>query len=332
MLKRVFPVFLLFTVFTSWIPSAVMAAERIEDIGLDLSLGYRVDQFDWSIAGNSSGTNPNILSELNWSNLGISQLQVDGWLESRDLLWLKTNTLLIANIAYGKIFAGDNRDSDYVGDNRTDEWSRSINQSEDGFTLDLSGAVGPEYDLTGNRMTLTPLVGYSFHIQHLSMTDGVQTVSDDVLHDSYPFFDPADGPVPLGPFPGLDNTYTAYWWGPWLGLQLQISPVDRLSFELTGEYHWVEYFAEADWNLRTNLAHPVSFEHEAHGSGLVVKLKSAYDLNQRWTVVFSGNVQFWETGDGVDTTYFADGTRGGTRLNEVNRESYALMVGLRHHF
>lgn len=309
-------IFLLFS-------TTVSASDLIKTSGLDLSMGYRVDQLDWNIAGNNSGTTPNVLSELTWSDLEIFQLQLDGWAETRDLLWLKTNTLLVGKLAYGRIYSGDNQDSDYDGDNRSLEWSRSNNQSDKGFTLDASGGFGPKYKLLAGRLSIAPLLGYSFHMQDLSMTDGVQTVAD-TGH--------SPAPLSIGPIPGLDSSYTAYWWGPWLGLNLQLAPVEKLSLELTGEYHIVEYFAEANWNLRPDLAHPISFEHEAHGTGLVLTLKSAYELNQRWSVVFSGNVQYWQTGDGQDTTYDADGTRGGTRLNEVNWESYALMFGLRYRF
>lgn len=321
---------LLFLLFTFVFISAAVAADRIEELGIDLSLGYRADQLDWSIAGDYSGQNPNILSELTWSDLEILQLQLDGFVETKDLLWLETKTLFLGTLAYGSIYSGNNQDSDYAGDNRTLEWSRSNNQADDGFTFDVSGAFGPKYELVPEKIFLTPLIGYSVHIQDLSIKDGQQTVSDDVIHDAY--FNPAEDPWPVGAIPGLDSSYRAYWYGPWLGLNLQLTPVEKWSFEFSGEYHIVELFAEADWNLRSNLAHPVSFEHEAHGTGLVFALKSCYELSQQWALIFSGNVQSWQTGDGVDTTYYANGSRGGTRVNEVNWSSYALMLGLRYGF
>lgn len=309
-------------VFT-FLTTSLFAADRIDNSGIDLSLGYRIDQLDWSIAGNRSGTNPNVLSELTWSDLEILQLQLDGWVETTDLLWLKTNTLFVGKLAYGNIFVGDNRDSDYDGDNRTLEWSRSENQSDDGFTFDASGAFGPKYEIVKGRFSVAPLLGYAVHMQDLNITEGNQTVSDNTN---------GNNPWPLGPIPALDSSYTAYWFGPWLGLNMQLTPVDKWSFEFLAEYHFIEYFAEANWNLRTNLAHPISFEHEAHGRGIVLSAKSVYALNQRWSVFLTGNVQFWQTGDGVDTTYFADGSRGGTKLNEVNWDSYATMLGLRYQF
>lgn len=315
-------VFLLIVFFSV---NSFAAAEpgRLKSLSLDYSLGYRVDQLDWNIAGNNGGTTPNVLSELTWSDLQIFQLQLDGRAETKDLLWLKTNTLFLGKLAGGRIVAGVNQDSDYDGDNRTSEWSRSINQADKGFTFDVSGAFGPNYELLRGRLSVAPLVGYSVHMQDLSMTDGVQTVSD-AGH--------SPTPTPVGPITGLDSSYKAYWWGPWFGLNLRMKPVAKLDFELTGEYHIVDYFSEANWNLRSLLAHPVSFEHDANGTGLVINLKSVYELDQRWSVIFSGNLQRWQTDSGVDTTYYADGTRGGTRLNQVNWKSYALMLGLRYQF
>ena len=62
-------------------PAQAKVTEYVRDASLDLSAGYRVDQLDWNIAGTISGTNPNIISELTWSDLEIYQLQLDGQIE-----------------------------------------------------------------------------------------------------------------------------------------------------------------------------------------------------------------------------------------------------------
>ena len=50
------------------------------DIKTDISLstGYRVDDLSWNIAGNIYGSNPNVLSELTWSDLETLQATVGG--------------------------------------------------------------------------------------------------------------------------------------------------------------------------------------------------------------------------------------------------------------
>jgi hypothetical protein len=68
-------------------PHPAQAADIQTDLGL--STGYRVDDFSWSIAGNISGTDPNVLSELTWSDLETLQATVSGkvlvneWLYAR---------------------------------------------------------------------------------------------------------------------------------------------------------------------------------------------------------------------------------------------------------
>ncbi len=304
---------------------------RVELATLAVSIGYRVDQLDWSIAGNSAGGNPNVLSALTWRDIESVQLQLTGRQVFNASPWTEADPIIQTRIAYGTVISGSNQDSDYAGDNRTLEWSRSVNSADKGYTFDISGAVGARFDKVANRFSMIPLLGYSFHIQDLSITDGYQAFSDDVIHDTY-FPTATEHPPAVGPISGLDSSYTAYWYGPWIGLTVETEPLSRWKIALTGEYHWVEYFAEANWNLRTDLAQPISFEHDARGTGQVWSLESEYVFTDRWSLLLSGNLQSWQTDPGSDTTYRADGARGGTRLNEVSWDSFALMSGLRYRF
>ncbi|NOQ42374.1 MAG: hypothetical protein GQ563_07740, partial [Desulfuromusa sp.] len=63
----------------------------IESAGIDMGFGYRSDQLDWSISGDTNGENPNILSELDWEDIEVFQLQAAGWLELSELPYLKRN-------------------------------------------------------------------------------------------------------------------------------------------------------------------------------------------------------------------------------------------------
>ena len=40
--------------------------------------GYRRDDLDWNIAGDSNGNNPNILSELTWDDIESYQVKFQG--------------------------------------------------------------------------------------------------------------------------------------------------------------------------------------------------------------------------------------------------------------
>jgi hypothetical protein len=287
--------------------------------------GYRNDDLNWSIAGITptiylipplQGNYVNILSELSWSNLEIFQMEFG--LERR----IHRKYKIRGTLAYGVIFDGDNQDSDYAGNNRTFEFSRSNNSADDGNTADVSIGFGYNFSFLSDAIGLSPLIGFSYHSQKLTLTDWVQTVSD------------FGWPTPLGRFPGLNSSYDANWYGPWVGLELNARIYKRDGTSLAHEiifgieYHWADYYAEANWNLRTDLAHPKSFEHEADGSGIVFSAGYNYFFNPQWSLDFSGKYQEWETDPGIDRVFGAFGSEGETPLNEVNWESFSLMVGV----
>jgi hypothetical protein len=295
---------------------------RLLEKGFDLGLnvGYRVDELDWSIAGNSSGTNPNILSELTWDNLQILQLKADARITVGNFPYVR------GYLAYGSILKGQNQDSDYGGDDRTFEWSRSNNSSDDGDVLDASGGIGYQATSASGKIKLAGLVGYSYHEQNLTMTHGFQTVSEPGLAP------PGITPIPIGPFSGLNSTYETEWNGPWLGVDLSYRPNEKWVFIGSFEYHWADFYAEANWNLRSDLAHPKSFEQNADGNGIVLSLVCDYYIRHNISVNLGLDYQDWSTDPGVDRVFFSKGTVGETRLNEVNWESGSIRLGFTVHF
>ncbi len=287
---------------------------------IGLSAGYREDEFDWNIAGNSNGNNPNVLSELTWDDLQIFQIGV------RAKTVIGRGFYLRGKFDYGWILDGDNQDSDFAGDDRTLEWSRSNNNADDDDVLDASLGIGYQFRLAKDKCRVTPLVGYSYHEQNLRLTDGVQTVSEPGLAP------PGVTPPPLGPFAGLDSKYEAEWKGPWVGLDVSVRPTEKLTMTATFEYHWADYEAKAKWNLRTDLDQPKSFTHDADGEGVVASLGLAYAVVKKCSLNLTFDYQDWSTDPGTDKTFFADGTTAKTRLNEVNWESYAVMLGVSYRF
>lgn len=300
-------------------------------IDFSLKAGCRVDQFDWNIAGNNAGTDPNILSELTWEDLEIYQVQLESRLAAGNRQRDGYLYHLRGMLGWGKITDGSNQDSDYAGDNRTLEFSRSNNAADDGSVFDFSVGGGLEFSGQNERWTLIPVAGFSYHEQNLQITDGYQTVSDRIIADD--FFGPGQITMPpLGPFEGLDSRYDSEWYGPWLGLELIFQPVDRWQLSGIFEHHWVDYEGEANWNLRQNLAHPVSFSHWADGTGLVFGLELSGKLSKSWSCDLAATYQDWQTDAGTDITYLANGTTAGTRVNEVNWESFSVMAGLTRRF
>jgi len=266
---------------------------------LGFGVGYRTDDLDWNIAGDLSGQNPNVLSELTWSDLSI--LQVKGGIKSSI-----RRVYVRGSLGFGWILDGKNQDSDYAGDNRTLEFSRSNNSSDDGSVFD--GSIGIGYKILDKETVIAPVAGYSVHVQRLSITDGFQTIP------------------PLGPFPGLDSSYRTKWYGPWVGVDVSHRFSDKFRIMTSFEYHWADYEAKANWNLRTDLAHPESFRHWADGEGIVASAEAVFTSKKLWPLHLVLEYQDWQTDPGLDTVYFSDGSQASTRLNEVNWRSLAIMV------
>ncbi len=283
-------------------PSPVMA----EDLqsGVSLSLGYRLDSLDWNISGGSSG--PNVLSELEWRDMDI--LQLKGAVSGAN----GKGIYFRGFVDYGWVLDGVNQDSDYAGDDRTLEFSRSINDVDGSRVLDLSAGLGYTFYLgESDRYRIIPILGYSHHNQKLRMTNGNQVV-------------PA-----LGPFPGLSSSYNAKWFGPWLGVDVLLDLQGAGSAFVRMEVHQATYFGYANWNLRSDFAHPVSFEHEADAQGWVLELGWHQPPSRyRWVWGVTASLQSWTTDAGIDRIFFANGSVGTTRLNEVNWSSSSVNLSL----
>ena len=272
-----------------------------------LRTGYRKDNLNWNEAGGSV----NILSELKWENLQIAQISAAA------RLYFHTDWSLRGMLSYGSIISGSNQDSDYNGNNRTLEFSRSNNKGG-GEVRDGSISLGKTLHLSNhaseNFLSISPLVGLSIHQQKLKMTDGYQTL-------------PA-----IGSYPGLDSSYDAQWQGPWAGIDTMMEWGGNWSLTATAEYHWARYSAKANWNLRSAFSHPVSFVHTANGQGVLLAAGSTYLVNKDWRFVFSVEAQQMNTGAGTDQTFFSDGTVGYYPLNGVHWEAMSYNLGMVYQF
>jgi len=282
------------------------AAARPElDIDFHVGAGYRVDNLNWNIAGMSDGTGPNILSELTWSD--ITSFQLAGQVR---VLFLE-RIYFRGSLQGGPILSGQVQDSDFNGDNRTLEFSRSDNSADMGNVWDVSGGLGyrTAFHVLSGSLEIVPLAGFSFNNQNLTLKNGFQTI-----------------PL-IGPFPGLDSTYSSRWYGPWFGADISYAISDFIVMA-TAEYHYFYYRGLANWNLRTDFAHPTSFRHTAEGSGVLITTAVEYAIRERLGVSLDFTYHNWETNSGNDRTFFANGLISDTALNIVNWDSTSLMLAL----
>jgi hypothetical protein len=261
----------------------------------NVGLSSRTNQLNWNIAGDLSGHNPNILSELTWTDIKTIGLN----LNARAII----NNRFFATglLSYGWIYQGANQDSDYYGDNRTGEFSRSNNNASKGNTLDASIALGYQFIKT-DQWLISGFLGFSTHNQYLWITDGHQTVNT-----------PSPFPVTIPPvgstFPDLNSSYIASWAGPWVGVAADCQITENLSVSCDFGYHMASYSGEGYWNLR-----PLTFYHSAQGNGVNLSLGINYELNDKWSAGLSLESGNWSAGPGTDITYHV----GITQLNQVN--------------
>jgi len=284
------------------------------------SLGPRFDSLDWSTAGNGD-YHPNVLSELAWTNLHSHQLTLEGSLNLGPHFYGR------GAVSYASIVGGQVRDSDYDGDDRTLEYSRSISQTSDDNMWDFSAGIGPPFRIGQHRLVLAPLMGFAVHRQNLRITDGIQVIAS-----------PPRTP-PLGPLDDrLNSTFQAQWQGPWVGMDLRYKTAQHplrsaMEFGLSLEYHFaVSYSAEANWNLRSDLQHPVSFRQSAQGQGLLINGVWSIQVHRRVGFSFGLKYQNWTTSSGTIYIYRADGLVRQARLNSANWESTSFSMGVIYTF
>jgi hypothetical protein len=305
-------------------PASALARDVLAGVDLDLSAGYRVDQLDWNIAGNTAGTNPDILSELTWDDLESYQVTARG----RIIMSNRRSPvagMIRGSISYGEIYSGSNQDSDYSGDGRTREFSRSNNGADDGDLWDGSLGGGVVFFSRDRKFSLTPAAGFSVHKQNLTIHDGYQTLSEPANAPPLP---PGVSLPPVGPVDGLYSTYETEWRSGWLGLDLNYQPTPAFELHGTVEFHAGDYEASADWNLRSDLQHPESFRHNSDDAYGYVANFGMRAGRQLLFLTLDFYYQNWQADDGLSYTYFSDGTSGVTKLNEVNWEAASVNAGL----
>ena len=161
-------------------------AKKVEST-ITYGIGERNTTVDWNIAGSLQGENPNIISELIWRNIKSKQLSLGG-------IWTEGDYFLQASGEYGKVYSGENQDSDYSLDDRQGEFSRSVNNAGKGYMLDLELNYGKSH-VVSPKLKIDASFGYSIHRQHLKMYGGNQLIGSASLE-------------------GLDSLYQSNWEGP----------------------------------------------------------------------------------------------------------------------
>lgn len=284
------------------------------ELEFNTGVGNARGTLSWNISGGENG--PNILSELTYRDVNFRQFTMSSTLKMKRG-WLANHDLMVS-FSTGTANEGTVQDSDYDGDNRTQEYSRSLSSAVDSKMQDINLGLARRIRLDSYQ-TLRPMLGYTHKTQNMLMTEGVQTIN-------------TDNPTAIGPFRGtLKSTYDTQWDSLWLGLGWNLETRHH-QLGLSARYEWLNYAAVADWNLRSDFAHPKSFEQSATGNGFGLNLDYAFKFNQTLSLWINWQQRSWNTDPGQDTVYFADGSRGTTQLNEVSWKESGIATGMILHF
>lgn len=269
-------------------------------------------EFNWNIASDATGkATPNILSELSYKNLVITE--GTGAVNFRKTKGALSGFMMEAKLNAGTVSSGNIQDSDFDANNRTNEYNRSNSNPQGSSTVGASGSIG--YPIYNNaHIQSNFLAGYALNEQQFLHTDGHQVLSSN--HSR-----------PLAAYANLESQYDAKWQGPWIGGTFSWQQADH-KLGLRVEQHWPSYYAQANWNLREELAHPKSFDQVAQGSGHVIELSYSYALTKQLHLTAQAHHEVWKTDAGIDTLYYANGASVKTRLNGANWTNDGLSIGI----
>ncbi|HWK05744.1 MAG TPA: hypothetical protein VNS58_19020 [Puia sp.] len=279
--------------------SAHYPAPEKSRLHFSLLSGYQHENFRWSIAGNTSGTNPNIYSELIWKNLAGPLAGIEGE-------WNCWKSFSIRS-AYSRLFivSGAVTDMDYQGDNRTNRVYNGAFDSNKGSSSSWRTTL--EYKIeAGPSLSLIPGLGYALHTQSLFLLSDA-TVGNNTLH----------------------STYATTYKGATLAIRAVLALDNFFSLEPSLFYDQVHFRGRADWNLIPTFQHPLSFEDIANGYNIEAGLKGSYLCNDHFSLFLSGNYLYGNTGKGTDRLYQTNGQEPLTQFNGAIRHFWGLRAGLK---
>lgn len=303
------------------IVAALPAAARQNAHSFTLNLAATSDDDRFAIASDPTGTaTPNVLSDVRWED-------VESWRLSGNLrLAAGRHFRIIGDLGIGLTTDGDGTASDYLGDDRTNEFSRVISTVDGKADLDATLALGWEWRKTfsvplwrigksdkrvafASDMGFTPFLGYSYARKNVEFSDGVQLVPES------------------GSFPGLAGHYEPEWHGPMVGVEGDFRVAKRI-FVYGGYRYWgfVEYSAEAEWPIREPVIRPERYSNSADGNGSEFSFGLRWHLNDRQSIGIHYAELEMSANNGEAVTTTSVGTPFETRLNEVewNRRSVSL--------
>ena len=281
----------------------------------NIGVGYRHDNYETLISGfkrnhTTHFTRPTLEKwKWNWSEIQI--VESSAYLRYTTCL----NYYFRFNGDWGRIHAGEahvegwallpssseqrhhhhhhkkrHRHNNNIIDSGFQEFSRIEADANRGCVMDFSGCVGYQFTSNGQRVIVTPLVGWSYQQARLQMHHGKQTLDRFAHH--FPI---------LGKIPDLHVTFTPRRYGPFIGADVEVQ-VDVPCVLLFGtiEYHWDQFKSIGNWNFSNVFIN--RFKEHSNGHGLIVQGGVSHKLQHCLWVSVYGTYRNFQAGKGYHRT------------------------------
>lgn len=277
---------------------------------VSISQGVSADEFSWSV--NSSSTSNAMLSSLSFRELDIETTSLT--LDLNHLTGMGGHTWEPrVSFIYGEVKNGFLEDLDYDASNGSvttkstaDLKGSSLFEGQIGFARYLSSTPGSDLQLE---------LGFQWLSDQFEQTNGVQYVSRGISLEAPRRID------------NLNSRYTSHWAGPFAGLS-KTNHWANQSLEMGLQFQTSVYYATGQWNLRSDLAQPKSFDHLAFGAGLKLQGQHIVQLSDNVSLHQTASFGYQTTAPGRDRVYLADGSESDTTLNPMKREALSYNLGL----
>ncbi|TKC08734.1 hypothetical protein [Pedobacter frigoris] len=290
----------IFSIILMCVTSAAFSQQQKFTVSLNTGL-FRED-FNWSIAGNMDGKNPNVLSELIWKNLEGIQYNINS------SYFLSSKIALNASFTYGRISEGKVNDSDYLEDNRKQSVFDESFLSNKGYHQSANFNVLMKRDLT-RKIAVTALFGYDNLVQKLYLLEDPNHPTDE----------------------NLNSYYKNSWDGLQIGFDVRYS-IGKVSFSGEARAGYYKYNAIANWNLVPNFKKPISFEHKANAYKYGGSLHVSYLITRQLEINSGLDCTYGASLAGRDYAYFTDERTATTKFNGAELKSSFVELGLSFNF
>ncbi len=271
------------------------AAAQKNQLSFSTGLVLDINTLQWSIAGNSYGQGPNVLSELIFRN--IVSLGSYANITYKPLRSLELYSL------YQKrsVVSGRGSDVDYRDDNRK-------NPTYDESFLSNKGSIK-----TLNTGTNIYLINKKFF--HLD--GGVSYTCTN--QNFYILSQDTDD---------LKSTYEAKWKGVSFSFGGTYSISGKISVDGKLYYCFLNYNTIGNWNLRDEFMHPISFKQYAKANRFGCFIEINYLINKALVLSINGTLGKAKAFKGIDTSFLKNSEEVLTQFNEANNTSHALKIGI----